>query len=161
MIEVQELENFARKCTAAAADLKPYMGKTLDEIGQEFLKLVQESIQAKGNVDFGKLLGSFQKGGAGNIYQIDTGALTLTIGTSVEYAQWVNKGHSQRPGRFVPGYWEGRHFRYPPGAKSGMVLKASAVKGSGYFDVAERGAERIMNTYAERAFQQFWHRYFD
>ena len=66
MIDVGELENFARKCEAASADLKPYMGQMLDQIGEEFLKLVQESIQAKGNVDFGRLLGSFSKGGAGN-----------------------------------------------------------------------------------------------
>lgn len=160
MIEVQELEAFARKCEAAAADLKPYMGDMLDKIGEEFLKLVQQSIRAKGNVDFGKLLASFQKGGAGNIYQLDAGALTLTVGSSIDYAEYVNKGHRQTPGRFVPGVWEGSHFRYVPGAKTGMVLKASHVKGSGFFDVAERAAENTLETYAERAFNQFWARYF-
>ena len=41
MIDVSELEAFARKCEAMQADLKPYAGKTLEEIGEEFLDIVQ------------------------------------------------------------------------------------------------------------------------
>lgn len=160
MIEVSELEEFARKCEAASQDIKPYAAKTLEQIGDEFLKMVQSNIQAAGNVDFGKLLGSFSKGGAGNIYQLDTGGLTLHIGTSVYYANYVNKGHSQKPGRFVPGVWEGKHFRYIPGAKTGMVLKASHVKGSFFFDKAQTNIQRTMDEMIERSFQQFWSRYF-
>lgn len=91
MIDVSELEAFARKCEAMQADLKPYAGKTLEEIGEEFLDIVQAQIQGAHNVDKGTLLGSFTKGGAGNIFQLDMGALTLTIGTDVYYAKWVNK----------------------------------------------------------------------
>lgn len=160
MMDVHELEDFARRCEAASADIKPYAAKTLEQIGDEFLKMVQSNIQAAGNVDFGKLLGSFTKGANGNIFRLDTGALTLTIGTSIYYAQYVNKGHRQQPGRFVPGYWEGKHFRYSPGAKTGMVLKASHVKGSYFFDKAEENIGRTMNEYVERAFQRFWNRYF-
>ena len=91
MIDVSELEAFARKCEAMQADLKPYAGKTLEEIGEEFLDIVQAQIQGAHNVDKGTLFGSFTKGGAGNIFQLDMGALTLTIGTDVYYAKWVNK----------------------------------------------------------------------
>ena len=160
MMDVRELEEFARKAEAAAQDIKPYAAKTLEQIGDEFLKMVQSNIQAAGNVDFGKLLGSFSKGGNGNIFRLDTGSLTLTIGTSIYYAKWVNKGHKQQPGRFVPGVWEGKHFRYIPGAKTGMVLKASFVKGSHFFDKAEENIDRTMQEYVERAFRQFWSRYF-
>ena len=85
MIDVSELEAFARKCEAMQADLKPYAGKTLEEIGEEFLDIVQAQIQGAHNVDKGTLLGSFTKGGAGNIFQLDMGALTLTIGTGPVY----------------------------------------------------------------------------
>ena len=155
MMDVAQLEQFAQKCDRAAAALKPAMGDMLEEVGEEVLKLVQDSIIAKGNVDFGKLLGSFSKGGAGNIFEIDKGGLVLTIGTDVEYAKWVNKGHGQQPGRFVPGVWAGGHFRYQAGARTGMMLKASFVKGSGFFDVAEKGSQRLLNEYARRAFDQF------
>lgn len=160
MIDVSELEAFARKCEAMQADLKPYAGKTLEEIGEEFLDIVQAQIQGAHNVDKGTLLGSFTKGGAGNIFQLDMGALTLTIGTDVYYAKWVNKGHGQQPGRFIPGIWEGSHFRYIPGAKTGMALKASAVRGSHFFDKSAEVLERMFPEMAQSAFEQFFNRYF-
>ena len=160
MIDVSELENFARNCEAAAADLKPYAGKVLEEAGEEFLDIVQEYIENLGNVDTGKLLASFKKGASGSIWELNIDGLTLTIGTNVKYAKWVNAGHRQKPGRFVPGYWEGSHFRYKPGAKTGMVLKASFVKGSHYFDRSVQVLERIFPEMADKAFEQFFRRYF-
>lgn len=160
MIDVSELENFARNCEAAAADLKPYAGKVLEEAGEEFLNIVQSYIESLGNVDTGKLLASFTKGASGNIWELNLGGLTLTIGTNVEYAKWVNDGHRQKPGRFVPGYWEGNHFRYSPGAKSGLVLKASFVAGSHYFDRSVQVLERMFPEMADKAFEQFFQRYF-
>lgn len=160
MIDVSQLENFARQCEAAAADLKPYAGQVLDEVGEKFLDIVQAAIQGAGNVDKGKLLASFAKGGGGNIYVLNTGGLTLTIGTNVEYAKWVNDGHRQKPGRFVPGVWEGNHFRYVPGAKTGMVLKASFVQGSHFFDKSVQVLERMFPEMTDRAFEQFFRRYF-
>lgn len=160
MIDVSQLERFARSCEAAAADLKPYAGEVLEDAGEEFLDIVQSAIQSAGNVDKGKLLASFTKGGAGNIWELNTGGLTLTIGTNVEYAKWVNDGHRQQPGRFIPGFWEGNHFRYSPGAKSGMVLKASFVTGSRFFDKSVQVLERMFPERAENAFRQFFRRYF-
>ena len=160
MIDVSELENFARNCEAAAADLKPYAGKVLEEAGEEFLNIVQSYIESLGNVDTGKLLASFTKGASGNIWELNLGGLTLTIGTNVEYAKWVNDGHRQKPGRFVPGYWEGNHFRYSPGAKSGMVLKASFVAGSHYFDRSVQVLERMFPEMVDKAFEQFFQLYF-
>ena len=129
-------------------------------INKEFLDIVQAQIQGAHNVDKGTLFGSFTKGGAGNIFQLDMGALTLTIGTDVYYAKWVNKGHGQQPGRFIPGIWEGSHFRYIPGAKTGMVLKASAVRGSHFFDKSAEVLERMFPEMAQSAFEQFFNRYF-
>lgn len=160
MIDVSELERFARACEAAKADLKPYAGKVLEEAGEEFLDIVQSAIEGAGNVDTRKLLGSFTKGGDGNIWKLDTGGLILTIGTSVEYAKWVNDGHRQQPGRFIPGFWERNHFRYSPGAKTGMVLKASFVAGSHYFDKSIQVLKTIFPQMADRAFEQFFKRYF-
>lgn len=160
MIDVSQLEAFATQCEAAIADLKPYAGEVLKEAGEEFLDIVQEVIQSEGNVDMGKLLASFTKGGAGNIWELDLGGLVLTVGTNVEYAKWVNDGHKQTPGRFVPGFWEGDHFRYSPGASSGMVLKASFVMGSHYFDKSVQVFAKVFPEMATSAFEQFFRRYF-
>lgn len=160
MIDVSELEQFVRACEAASADFKPYMGRTLEEIGERFLDIVQGAIEGAGNVDTKILLSSFTKGGAGNIWQLNTGGLTLTIGTNVRYAKWVNDGHQQQPGRFIPGYWQGNHFRYVPGAKSGMVLKASFVPGSHFFDTSIQTLKKMLPEMEEKALQNFFHRYF-
>lgn len=160
MIDVSQLESFARSCEAAAADLKPHVGKALEEAGEEFLDIVQEYIQSLNNVDTGKLLASFTKGGAGNIWEMNTDGLTLRIGTYVEYAKWVDIGHRQQPGRFIPGFWEGKHFRYSPGAKTGMVLKASFAKGSHYFSRSVGVFRRMFPEMIDESFEQFFRRYF-
>lgn len=160
MIDVSELEKFARSCEAAKADLKPHAGKFLEEAGEDFLDIVQSAIQSAGNVDIGKLLDSFTKGGVENVWELNTGGLTLTVGTNVEYAKWVNDGHGQQPGRFVPGFWSGKRFIYDPDAKTGMILKASFVTGSHYFDKAVQVFEQMFPELAKSSFEQFFRRYF-
>ena len=53
----------------------------------------------------------------------------IVVQSPAYYAAWVNYGHPQTPGRFIPGEWKGDKFRYKPRAKTGMVLKKSSVKG--------------------------------
>ena len=64
--------------------------------------------------------------------------------SEIEYAPWVNDGHSQQPGRFIPGQWDGNRFKYQPGAKTGMVLKKSYVKGLHFM---EKGLEATVAMY--------------
>lgn len=160
MMDVSGLDDFVRRCEAAKADLKPYAGKALDEIGEEFLDIVQAEIEAADNIDTQKMIESFSKGGAGNVYNLDLGGLVLTIGSSIDYAKYVNYGHRQQPGRFVPGVWEGKHFRYIPGAKTGMVLKASFVPGSHFFDKSIDALKIMFPKMVEKSFEQFFKRYF-
>lgn len=160
MIDTSQLEAFARGCIAAQADLKPYAGKVLEEAGEEFLDIVKAEIESAGNVDYGLLLASFNKGRPANIWELDLGALRLIVGTRVKYADYVNKGHSQQPGRFVPGVLEGDRFRYVKGAKTGIVLKASFVKGSHYFDKSTEVLHRVFPKIANEKFEQFFQRYF-
>lgn len=144
----------------AAAGLKPFMAETLDDAGEEFLKICQEAIMAAGNVDTRLLISSFNKGSGYGIYELDMGALTLTVGTRVEYAKWVNSGHRQQPGRFIPGVWNGDRFEYIPGAKTGMVLKASYVKGSRFFDKSVEVIRRMFPEMAEGRFEEYVRKYF-
>ena len=63
-----------------------------------------------------------------------------TITTPAKYASYVNDGHAQTPGRFIPGSWSGDKFRYDPKAKGGMVLKQPFVEGDHF---VERSFEQL------------------
>lgn len=160
MIDIGELDNLIRKFDNASRNLRPFMGEVLEDIGDEFLDIVQEEIMRAKNVDTRLLLSSFSRGSEYNVYELDLGGLTLEIGTRVKYAKWVNDGHRQQPGRFVPGIWRGDRFQYVPGAKTGMVLKASFVAGSHFFDKSVEVLKRMFPEMAEAKFQQFISRYF-
>lgn len=159
MIDVSELERMARRFEEASSRLRPFMGEVLKEAGEEFLEIVQDEIMRAKNVDTRLMLDSFRRGSGYNVFELDLGGLKLTVGTRVEYAKWVNSGHSQKPGRFVPGVWRGDRFFYTPGAKTGMVLKASRVEGSGFFDKAVEALKRMFPEIAGAKFQGFVDRY--
>lgn len=162
MTEYSELKQFAKQFEAASKAAKPFMATILEDIGEEFLDIVQDEIMRAENVDTRTLLSSFSRGSPNNVFELDAGALTLTIGTSVEYASYINRGHKQTPGRFIPGVWNGNGvFRYQPGAKTGMVLKAKKVKGSRYFDKSVRVLKKMINSQAEKRFEDFFDKYFE
>lgn len=162
MIDTGSLGDFAGQCKAASEDLKQYVPKVAKEAGEKFLDLVQANIEAAGNVDTRKLLRSFTRGGNGNIWRFSggDGAITLTIGTNIEYARYVNYGHRQTPGRFVPGYIAGGRFRYQAGCSTGIVLKASFVPGSRYFDKAVDALRKELPEMMQISFDQLFDRYF-
>ena len=60
----------------------------------------------------------------------------VVIRSPAKYAGYVNYGHSQQPGRFIPGTWQGDKFRYNPKAKTGMVLKKSHVSGKHFVEAS-------------------------
>lgn len=133
-IDLTELQAFVQELRAAGAEAKDVMGEWLDELGEMFLDEVQSEIIARNVVNTGKLFDSFEKGGADNVWVKD--GLTLEVGTDVDYASYVEYGHRQTPGRFIPGVMSGGSFQYQPGAKTGMVLKAGFVEGKHFFDGA-------------------------
>lgn len=162
MTDYSELKQLAKQFEEASKTAKPFMATVLEDIGEEFLDIVQDEIMRAENVDTRVLLSSFSRGSSDNIFELDAGALTLTIGTTVEYADYVNRGHKQTPGRFIPGIWNGNGiFRYQPGAKTGMVLKAKKVKGSRYFDKSVRVLKKMINIRIEKLFDEFFDKYFE
>jgi hypothetical protein len=65
----------------------------------------------------------------------------ITIQSPAEYARWVNYGHPQQPGRFIPGIWKGDKFRYKQNAKTGMVLKKSYVPGKHFVEASMKATQ--------------------
>ena len=82
-------------------------------------------LQVKSPIDTGYLKGWFRWKDEGSMVDIRSPA---------QYARWVNDGHSQQPGRFIPGAWKNGKFRYDRNSSGGMVLKASHVKGKKFVE---------------------------
>ena len=97
---------FERLERAAKGDFRKEMELYLEGVGFDFLRVVQDEIVRRKVMDSRQLLASFEKGGDGNVWSIEEGGLVLEVGTSVEYAGYVNDGHwTNTKGverRFVP-----------------------------------------------------------
>lgn len=136
----------------------------LEGVGNEFLRVLQDEIVRRKVMDSRLLLHSFERNRDGNVWSMEEGGLVLEVGTSVDYASYVNDGHwTNKKGvamRFVPGKWEGDRFIYDPHADGGMVLKQQWVEGSHYWDSALRIIERIFPELLEAKLQQWIDSYF-
>lgn len=93
-----------------------------NELAQRLLKRVIELTPTK----TGELRRSWT---INEVIQIGNNEYQIEVTNSMEYASYVEYGHRQRPGRFIPGHWNGNQFIYQKGAKEGMVLSVSWVKG--------------------------------
>lgn len=78
----------------------------------------------------------------------------ITIINNLKYASYVEYGHRQQPGRFIPGHWEGERFIYNPDEEGGMVLKAGWVEGRKMLTISVQEIERMVPALLERKLQQ-------
>lgn len=155
------LDNLER---AARGGFRKEMELFLEGLGVEFLRLVEDEIIRRKVLDTRLLLASFHKGDSNNVWDISDGGLTLEVGSSLEYAGYVNDGHwTNKKGvqrRFVPGYWEGDRFIYDPSADGGMVLTQKWVEGKHYWDSALRILEKIYPELLDAKLQEWLDNYF-
>lgn len=132
----------------------------MEDAGNKFLRAVQDEIIRVNAIDTGRLLSSFEKNAGDNVWVVKDGGLTLEIGSSVEYAHFVNSGHSTTPPgvaqRWVPGHWNGNKFTYDPNATTGMLLKCKWVEGRHFFDNALRIFETAFNREAEEWLRNYF-----
>lgn len=148
-IDYSQLERFADALAAAGnGELKNELQKFLEALGNEFLRIVEDEIIRRNVVDTRLLLNSFHKGDNGNIWKLQSGGMSLEVGTNVTYASYVNDGHWTNPKgvkqRWVPGYWNGDRFVYSPGAETGMLLKQKWVEGAHYWEASIRIMEQMI-----------------
>lgn len=164
-IDMSEYEAFfARLKKAGSGDFKKEIGLFFEGLGMEFLRVLQDEIISAGAVDTRLMLASFSKGGGNNVWEVSNGGLTLTVGSTLDYAQWVNDGHWANPGgiqvRFVPGSWSGDRFIYSPGAKGGMILHQQWVEGYHFWEAGLRIIEEMIPKLLEAKLQQWLDSYF-
>lgn len=149
---------------AAKGEFRKEFENFLEGLGNEFLRILQDEIIRRQVIDSRQLLASFSKDADGNIWKMQEGGLSLEVGTSVDYAGYVNDGHWTNPKgverRFVPGYWNGDRFIYDPAAKGGMMLKQHWVEGKHYWESALRILNQIYPELLEAKLQEWIDNYF-
>ena len=163
-------EFFNRMERAAKGDFRKELETFLEGLGNEFLRILQDEIVRRKVMDSRQLLASFERGNDGNVWRIEEGGLVLEVGTSVNYAAYVNDGHwTNTTGverRFIPGDVElgpnGKviSFKYNPSAKGGIMLKQHWVKGKHYWDSALRILNKMYPELLEARLQDWLDSYF-
>ena len=79
----------------------------------------------------------------------------INIVNSALYASFVEFGHWQKPGRFIPGSFLGDKFEYIPGYPFGMVLSKPWVDGVFMATISIQEIEREMPKRLERAWTNY------
>ena len=164
-IDTSDAKRFFTACEAAArGGFRREMALWLESLGLEFLAIVQDEIIRRNVMDTRLLLASFHKGNDNNVWELTEGGLTLEVGSTLNYAGYVNDGHWTNPKgvarRFVPGYWKGDRFIYDPSAEGGMVLKQKWVEGKHYWESALIILEKVLPDYLEKKMQEWLETYF-
>lgn len=164
-IDVSQLNHFFDLMEQAGnVEFKKELGKFMEGIGNEFLRIVEDEIIRRNALDTRLLLNSFHKGAVNNVWIIQNDGLTLEVGTNVDYASNVNDGHWTNPKgvmqRWVPGYWNGDRFVYAPGAKTGMLLRQKWIEGKHYWESSIRIMEQLIPHFLEAKIEDWLHSYF-
>lgn len=123
--DFHELFDFGER-VSDLAKFDSYLEKATKEIAEKLHHLLIHNTP----VDFGTLQ-AFWQTEENYSYMVErkSDGFEVTLVNRALYALWVNDGHKQQPGRFIPGYWEGKHFRYDRNAQGGMVLVRDWVEG--------------------------------
>ena len=170
-IDVSEMRAFFNRMhQAGTGDLRKAMQRWLEGIGLEFLRIIQDEIIRRQVVDTRMLLQSFQKDDDNNVWTLSEEDLELEVGTTLEYASYVNDGHWTNPKgvekRFIPGDVEigpdGKvvKFQYNPSVSTGITLKQKWVSGKPYFTSGLKVIEKMLPNYLDALMEQWIENYF-
>lgn len=124
--DIHELIEFGNRVSNQAA-----FEKYLSESTKEIAKKLHQMLILNTPVDFGNLqMGWKTSGNYSYLVEKKGNGYEVTLINRTLYALWVNDGHRQRPGRFIPGYRDANgKFRYDPEADGGIRLKKAWVDG--------------------------------
>ena len=122
--DFQELFDFGDRISDIAR-FESFCKTATEEVAKILLRMLKRNTP----VDYGNLQARWDSDNVGYTARQTARGFEVVLINGMKYARWVNDGHKQRPGRFIPGYWEGKHFRYDPTATGGMVLKKPWVQG--------------------------------
>ncbi|KYG33897.1 HK97 gp10 family phage protein [Alkalihalobacillus trypoxylicola] len=142
-MKIDGLQKFMKSLNRAAnGHLKNEMKLWLEEIGLDFLDVVEDEIRLTEITDMNLLLNAFERGHSENVWISREGGLTLEIGTDVEYAQHINDGYFYQDSKnlvkqiWIPGIQKGDSFQYFPESNLGLMFTVKWMDGLNYWDIS-------------------------
>ncbi|WP_273483617.1 HK97 gp10 family phage protein [Desulforamulus ruminis] len=146
--DFQEFKELAKRLQKAVDD------QAMDTLIREFLlemayravtKIKNRTPVNTGDLRRKWMVGRVEK--TGNNYQVE-------IFNLLEYASFIEKGFRAH---WVPGEWEGKIFKYIPGAKTGMQVgkKGGWVEGRFMVEISMQEMKQEFPAYLERKQAQF------
>ena len=147
--ELTEFENKLSDYTHFETELK----RATKEIAHELLRRIKKYTPVG---DTWALINGWNKNDF-TVVEVTNG-FEVCLVNSTEYATWVNDGHKQKPGRFIPGHFIGGRFYYDRTAKGGMVLKAPFVKGRFFVEkgIIDLDSSVVIESIIEQHLQKWW-----
>jgi hypothetical protein len=129
----------------------------ISEAAREITRKLHDMLIKHTPVDFGTLQAFWQteENYAYTVERLAKG-FKVTLYNRAEYATWVNDGHRQRPGRYIPGYFEGGKFRYDPNADGFIVLSKSWVEGRFFVEKSVVESEPSVEKFIEKQLNKWW-----
>jgi hypothetical protein len=152
--DLHELTNFANRLSHSG-QFETEMRRATKEIAHALLRMIKKHTPIG---DTWQLINGWDKNDLA-VHRISTGFEVLLINPT-EYATWVNDGHKQRPGRFIPGHLINGRFYYDRNADGGMVLKKPFVKGRFFVEkgIVELNGTTQVQDIIMRHLQLWWER---
>lgn len=144
---VSEFERFVKNFQQFSTGLDKFVRNFL----LEQANIVLANTKAKTPVKTGDLRNRWELTDVtkkGNNYEIQ-------IFNTLYYASYIEDGHKQRVGRFVPGVIDANGFHYVKGAKTGIVLKRPFINGFHMCRIALNDLDLSMRTKFENAFKSY------
>ena len=131
--------------------------ESISLIAKEIAKKLHQMLIKHTPVDFGTLQAFWQTAENYSYVTEQTAeGFVVTLYNRATYATWVNDGHRQQPGRFIPGYWVGSKFRYDPTANGGMVLSKPFVEGRFFVEKSIIETEPVVLRIIEKQLDRWW-----
>lgn len=148
--DISGLEQFTKNFQQFANGLDKFVRNFL----LEQANIVLANTKAKTPVKTGDLRNRWELTNVtkkGNNYEIQ-------VFNTLYYASYIEDGHRQRVGRFVPGVIDANGFHYVKGAKSGIVLKRPFINGFHMCRIALNDLDMDMRQKFEAAFKSYCER---
>jgi hypothetical protein len=93
-VDMEEMDKFVQDIEALAYNTKSQIEAFVAYFAKDFLNEVKSEIERRNIVDTGNLLKSFNKNDENNIWEVSAGGLSITVGSILDYAKYVNDGHT-------------------------------------------------------------------
>lgn len=152
--DFRELERLGKRLEQlSAVDFDAFCRQMANELAGRLLRKVVKRTPV--------IYGSLRDAWAILLVEKKGDAYVITIINNLVYASYVEFGHRQQPGRFIPGYWESDRFIYDPEAEGGMVLKKAWVPGRYMMTISVQELERQAPKIIEKRLYEFLKGCFD